>query len=115
MKCAILDCMDKGEWYDRQALSDLSGVARKKVDGLVVELVNEGVLVMRKTRAFEFGLAVTRSTVRELGIAAPPRQKSKERATKPSFASGAYRPKWKPLKAYAAYALSLQKLCEELR
>ncbi|VVD74712.1 hypothetical protein PCO31010_00812 [Pandoraea commovens] len=115
MKSAILDCMDKGDWYDRQALSDLSGVARKKVDGLVVELVNEGLLVMRKARAFEFGLALTRSTAPAARIEPTVKAKVTARASKPTIATGPYRPEWQPMMAYGAYASSLQQLCEEMR
>lgn len=116
MKNVILDGMDKGEWYGRQALADICGVSRNLVNRLVVELVNEGLLVIRQeSRGLEFGLAVTRSTATVEAVAPVQRAKVGPRAARPSIATGPYRPKWKPMKAYDRYARSHQQLCEEMR
>lgn len=115
MKDAILDCMEKGEWYSRPALADLSDVSKRQVLKLVDQLVSDGLLVKRRARqGEEFSLAVTVSSdpllPTTLGFAPPGGSRSG-----PTIAGAAYRPKWKRLKSYGAYALSHQRLCEELR
>ncbi|AHB08385.1 hypothetical protein U875_09595 [Pandoraea pnomenusa 3kgm] len=116
MKDCLLDSMDKGEWYGRQALADICGVSRNLVNRLVVELVNEGLLVIRQeSRGLKFGLAVTRSTASVEAVAPVQRAKVAPRAARPSIATGPYRPKWKPMKAYDRYVHSHQQLCEEMR
>ncbi|VVE90415.1 hypothetical protein [Pandoraea bronchicola] len=116
MKNVILDCLDKGEWYTRPAIVDLSEGSKRLVVRLIDELVAEGLLVKRSgLRADEFSLAITtpktdiRSTsnVDATHFASP--------APRLSIAGAAYRPKWKRLKAYGVYAFSHQRLCEEVR
>jgi len=116
MKDWILDVMEKGEWYTRPAISDLSNVSRRNVPVLLDELVNEGLVVKRiGGQAVEFSLAITRpltpfaSSRPDIEVARP------KHGPQPSVAGAAYRPKWKRLKGYGAYAMSHQRLCEEQR
>lgn len=116
MKNAILECMDRGEWYSRPAISDLSDVSKRQVIKLVDLLVADGSLVKRRAvHGEEFSLAVTESKnpLRPLTMRVPDPPAAYE--SEPTVAGAAYRPKWKRLKSYGAYALSHQRLCEEMR
>ncbi|MGR9586757.1 hypothetical protein [Pandoraea sputorum] len=115
MKDAILDCMEKGEWYSRPALADLSDVSKRQVLKLVDQLVIDGLLVKRRSRqGEEFSLAVTASSnpVPRTTHGFGPHYGTRSALT---IAGAAYRPKWKRLRAYDSYALSHQRLCEERR
>jgi biotin operon repressor len=108
--------MDKGEWYSRPAIADLSDVSKRQVIKLVDQLVADGVLVKRRAvHGEEFSLAVTESKnpFRPLTMRVPASPVPYE--SKPTVAGAAYRPKWKPMRAYDQYARSHQQLCEELR
>lgn len=116
MKNAILECMDKGEWYSRPAISDLSDVSKRQVIKLVDQLVAAGLLVKRRAvHGEEFSLAVTESKnpFRPLTMRVPDTPSAYD--SKPTVAGAAYRPKWKRLNSYGEYACSHQQLCEETR
>ncbi|WP_447639561.1 hypothetical protein [Pandoraea norimbergensis] len=116
MKHDILECMDRGEWYTRAAIVDLSAVSKRQVINLVDRLVAEGLLVKRRAvRGEQFSLAITASSnpFRPTTLCTPRLPGPYE--SKPTVAGASYRPQWKPLKAYETYARSHQQLCEELR
>lgn len=116
MKNVILDCMDKGEWYTRPAIVDLSEGSKRLVLRLIDELVAEGLLVKRGgLRADEFSLALTSPKTLSGAVSTVEAPQFVSQTPRLSIAGAAYRPKWKRLRGYDSYALSHQRLCEERR